>query len=118
MRWSDTASPIATHRDADGDSAHIVLMDPSGAYQIWAGSALALPIVEIAVGDVDGDGGTELVALEGDYATGRGGPARHVGVWAWNGFGFTLAWRSPPGRFLALALADLDGDGTAEILAR
>jgi hypothetical protein len=127
MQWSDTPSPIAANRDAHGDSAHIILLEapnpqcliPNTPYrEIWAGSALALPILQIAVGDVDGDGWQELVALEGDYATGRYGPARYVAVWRWNGFGFTLVWRSPVGRSVALALADLENDGVLEILVR
>jgi hypothetical protein len=132
MQWSDTPSPIAANRDAHGDSAHIILVEPTAdgrqrsavsdqrsAYrELWAGSALAVPIIQIAAGDVDGDGWDELVALEGDYASGRYGPARHVAVWRWNGFGFTLEWRGPPRRLVALVLADLDGDGVVEILTR
>jgi hypothetical protein len=125
MRWSDTASPIAANRDARGDSAHVILVEPpalggqpSAYRELWAGSALAVPIIQIAAGDVDGDGRNELIALEGDYATGRYGPARHVAVWRWNGFGFGLEGRSAPGRFVALALADLDDDGIVEILVR
>ena len=125
MRWSDTLSPIAAHRDAQGDSAHIILVQPIPASdqpatyrELWAGSALAVPIIQIAAGDVDGDQRVELVGLEGDYATGREGPARHVAVWRWNGFGFTLQWRSSSGRFTALALADLDRNGAVDILVR
>jgi hypothetical protein len=131
MRWSDTPSPIAANQDAQGDSAHIILIEPLAdsrpqtangqqrTYrELWAGSALAIPITQMAVGDVDGDGWNELVALEGDYSSGRYSPARHVAVWRWNGFGFTLDWRSPPGIFIALALADLDGNEMVEILAR
>jgi hypothetical protein len=118
MRWSGSPSPIANNRDAHGDSAHIILIDPTNRRELWAGSALAVPIVQIAVGDVDGDGDAELIALEGDYATGRYGTARHVAVWRWNGFGFTLAWRSPLGRFIALGLSDVDGNGASEILVR
>ena len=125
MQWSDTLSPIAAHRDTQGDSAHIVLVQPTAAgdqpasyRELWAGSALAVPIIQIAAADVDGDRRVELVGLEGDYATGRDGPARHVAVWRWNGFGFTLQWRSPSGRFTALALADLDRNGAVDILVR
>ncbi len=118
MRWSDTSSPIAGNRDPRGDSSHVILIDPFSHRELWAGSALAIPIVQIAAGDVDGDGGAELIALEGAYATGRYGPARHVAVWRWNGFGFTLSWRSPAGRFVAVALSDVDGDAVAEILVR
>jgi len=64
-----------------------------------AGSALPAPLLALAVGDVDGDGRNEVVTLEGDYATGRSGPATHVNVWRWSGFGFTLEYRSPPGTF-------------------
>ena len=125
MQWSDTLSPIAAHRDAQGDSAHIILVQPTAVSdrpasyrELWAGSSLAVPIIQIAAGDVDGDRRMELVALEGDYATGRHGPARHVAVWRWNGFGFTLQWRSPSGRFTVLVLADLDRDGAVDILVR
>ena len=118
MRWSDAPSPIADNRDAQGDSSHIILIDPSSHRELWAGSALTVPIVQIAAGDVDGDGEVELIALEGDYTTGRYGPARHVAVWRWNGFGFTLAWRSPIRRLRALKLYDLEGDGVAEIIVR
>jgi hypothetical protein len=118
MRWSDSESPIANNRDARGDSAHIILIDPASRRELWAGSALAVPIVAMAAGDVDGDGGFELVALEGDYATGRRGPATYVAVWRWNGFGFTLGWRSPPGRFVELLLSDVDDDGVLDILVR
>lgn len=118
MRWSDSPSPITGNRDARGDSSHIILIDPSSHRELWAGSALAVPIIQIATGDVDGDGEAELIALEGDYATGRSGPARHVAVWKWNGFGFTLAWRSPIRRLSTLNLYDLEGDGVTEILVR
>jgi hypothetical protein len=125
MRWSDGSSPVVANRDLRGDSSHIILLKlseiqgPHSVYQqLWAGSALALPILQIVAGDVDGDGGHELIALEGDYLTGRYGPARHIAVWRWSGFGFTLMWRSLPGRFVALGLSDLDKDDVFEILVK
>ncbi len=122
MRWSTSPSPIAAHQDARGDSAHIILVTPySGTHsyrELWAGSALAWPVLKIKAGDVDGDGKQELVVLEGDYAIGRQGPAQNVAVWHWNGFGFTLDWRSAPSQLVDLTLADLDTDRVFEILVR
>ena len=110
MRWVEGPSPIAANRDADGYSAHIILVTPTerGYRELWAGSALADPLLAIAAADVNGDGLVELIALEGDYETGRNGPAHHITVWRWNDFGFTLQWRSPLGRFNGLHLYTLE----------
>jgi len=70
-----------------------------GAYRLlWAGSAVADPIREVELGDVDGDGGQELVVLE-DRSDDQA-----VSIWRWHGWGFILIWRSPPGRFRDLVL--------------
>jgi len=78
---------------------------------VWRGSAVADPIRELAVGDVDGDGVAELVVLEGDPAEGRGEPAIAVAVWRWSGWGFVLQWRSAPGRYSNLRLTGLGEEG-------
>jgi hypothetical protein len=118
QRWSPVPSPIVGFHDAAGDSCHLILLDPRDGREIWAGSALPAPLLALAVGDVDDDGHDEVVTLEGDYATGRAGPATHVDVWRWNGFGFTLAYRSLPGTFRQLRLTDANDDGTLDILIR
>lgn len=118
QRWSPAPSPIAGFHDAAGDSCHLILLDPHDGREIWAGSALPAPLLALAVEDVDGDGCDEVVTLEGDYATGREGPAAHVDVWRWNGFGFTLEWRSPPGVFYRLRLTDADNSGILDIAVR
>ena len=70
-----------------------------GAYRIlWGGSAVADPIREVELGDVDGDGLHELIVLE------ERGDGCAVTVWRWHGWGFSLMWRSPPGRYRDLAL--------------
>jgi hypothetical protein len=70
-----------------------------GAYRIlWGGSAVADPIHEAELGDVDGDGVQELIVLE------ERGDGCAVTVWGWHGWGFSLMWRSPPGRYRDLAL--------------
>lgn len=82
---------------------------------IWGGSATMTPIQDLAWADLDADGRGELVVLEGGMAPGD--PGGHVSVWHWHGWGFELAWRSPPGRWRAIALDDLEGDGGLTIVA-
>jgi len=118
QRWSTLPSPIAGFHDAAGDSCHLILLDPYRGREIWAGSALPAPLLDLAVGDVDGDGNNEVVTLEGNYATARDGPATRVDVWRWNGFGFTLEFRSPAGAFCQLCLTDVDNDGILDIVVR
>ena len=116
--WSAAPSPIAGFHDAAGRSCHLILLDPRDGREVWAGSALPAPILALAVGDVDGDGRSEVVALEGDYATGRNGLASRVDMWKWNGFGFTLEWRSPPGVLHRLGLTDVNDDGILDVVVR
>jgi hypothetical protein len=92
-----------------------------GRYDLlWGGSAAFSPIHELDLGDVDGDGRTELVVLEGDagasYEEVAGQPAHFVTVWRWNGWGFTLFWRSERGDYRNLHLIDLDSDEIPEIV--
>jgi hypothetical protein len=104
QEWASVPSPIADFHDAAGDSCHLILLDPENGHEVWAGSALPAPLLALVVGDVDGDGVDEVVTLEGNYDAGWDGPASHVDVWQWNGFGFSLEWRSPEGAFRQLAL--------------
>ena len=88
-------------RDAGGvlRSHPFVIGYREGAYRVlWGGSAVADPIQEVELGDVDGDGVQELVVLE------EQGDERAVAVWRWHGWGFSLVWRSPPGRYRDLVL--------------
>ena len=117
QRWSAFPSPIAGFHDAAGESCHLILLDPQDGHEIWAGSALPAPLLALAVEDVDGDGGNEVVTVEGRYASGRDGPGTHVDVWGWNSFGFTLEWRSPPGTFDPHCLADAGRCGIPDVFA-
>lgn len=73
----------------------------SGVYrQLWGGSAVADSIREVELGDLDGDGVQELVALE-DAA---GEQKRVITVWRWHGWGFQLLWRSEPAWFRDMTL--------------
>lgn len=95
QRWSSLPSPIAGFHDAAGRSCHLILLNPATGRELWAGSALPVPLLALAVRDVDGDGRSEVITLEGDYATGRLGPATYIDIWRWNGFGFSLEGRFP-----------------------
>jgi poly-gamma-glutamate synthesis protein (capsule biosynthesis protein) len=82
-----------------------------GTYRIlWGGSAVADPIREVELGDVDGDGAQELIVLE------EQGDGRAVTVWRWHGWGFSLMWRSPPGCYRDLALT-AGGAGHPQIIS-
>jgi hypothetical protein len=92
---------------------------PEGEWRAtWCSSPIADPIHMMAAGDVDGDGANELVLLEVSYDDDPDEAARHVAVWRWNGWGFTLQWRSNPGRFCDLMLQDLTGDEVPEIIVQ
>ena len=70
-----------------------------GIYRdIWGGSAVAAPIYEVELGDIDGDGAQELMVLEQAGA----GDLRTLSVWDWHGWGFSLLWRSPAGAYREL----------------
>ncbi|MDY7075534.1 MAG: VCBS repeat-containing protein [Chloroflexota bacterium] len=118
QHWLPVHSPIAGFHDASGDSCHLILLDPHDGREIWAGSALPAPLLALAVGDVNGDGHNEVVTLEGEYATGRGGSATHVNVWRWNGFGFAMEYRSSTNTFRQLYLTDANNDGILDIAVR
>ena len=85
---------------------------------LWCSSPIADPISDLTLGDVDGDGANELVALEGSYGDGLDAPAHQVSVWRWNGWGFTLQWRSPAGAYANLTLQDVTADGVLDILVQ
>jgi len=53
---------------------------------VWQSSNLDRPNYEAALEDLDGDGKNELVVTEGDYTDPED---REVGIWKWNGWGFS-----------------------------
>lgn len=80
------------HNEA-GESCQLILLKwESGTFkEAWAGSALAAPIHDIQVLDLDGDGYQELAAIEQSYDANS--KVSSVVVWHWNGFGFSLDTR-------------------------
>jgi len=72
-----------------------------GRYRtLWGGSAVAESIQEVELGDLVNDGAQEMVVLEGSDPE-----RRTVSVWRWHGWGFSLVWRSQPGRYRDLTMS-------------
>ena len=114
--WLPHGGRIASFHDAQNQSCHIILIGYSrGAYrELWAGSALADPIVSFAAADLDGDGVQELATLEGSYTTYKSGIAHTLKIWRWNFFGFN-AVSSIEGTFHQMALS-IGSEGSLFVL--
>lgn len=77
--------------------------------QVWGGSPVSEPLREIELADVDGDGLEELLVLDDVPGSAQqtllgldevpGSAQQTLGMWDWNGWGFSLAWRSPAGHY-------------------
>jgi len=83
-----------------------------GTYRdLWGGSPVHAPILEVELGDLDGDGLEELATIEApiDDST------RYITVWRWHGWGFSLVWRSPPGNYHDLILVPAGNDQPARL---
>jgi hypothetical protein len=105
---------IAGFHDAQNLSCHIILIGWAGGgfRELWAGSALAEPLLSFHAADWNGDGRQELLAVETGYDHPFQGTA--LSLWEWNGFGFSLLGREITriGKFVFLS----DGEGKPSIL--
>jgi len=88
-QWLPAGGRINDFRDSQGFSSHIILIGWKGDEfgELWAGSALADPVTQIAEAKMNGP---VLVTLEGRYNDPPSAPARGLKVWRWNGFGFGI----------------------------
>ena len=101
---------ITSHQNIWGRSCHVILVGYRGGRwrELWAGSALARPLLALAPADLDGDGWQELAALETRYSPLQVPPAGGLAVWQWNGFGFDLVARRP-GVYFDLRVVEVNG---------
>jgi hypothetical protein len=97
---------------AEGTSQPFVVGYRGGTYHdLWGGSPVQAPILEVELGDLDGDGLEELAVIE----AAPGGSARFLTVWRWHGWGFSLVWRSPPGEYRDLILVPAESGRPARL---
>jgi poly-gamma-glutamate synthesis protein (capsule biosynthesis protein) len=71
--------------------------------QVWGGSAVSYPILEIELADLDGDRSQELVVLEE-----RDPDRQAITVWRWHDWVFCQEWSSPESRLENLVAVDGD----------
>jgi hypothetical protein len=105
--WLAYPGRINDFHDQDDRSCHLILIGwrDESFVELWAGSALADPLLSFTTADINVDGDQELITLESRY-DGPRDTAHSVTTWEWNGFGFSLLARGPSGRFHALHIAN------------
>jgi hypothetical protein len=112
--WLGHGGRIAEFHDTDYQSCHLILWGWAGGKyrELWAGSALAEPLISFLAADWDQDGLQDLLAVETSYDHYPKGTA--LSLWRWNGFGFSLIDRMimEIGEFRFL----IDGVSTPSIL--
>lgn len=113
-QWLPYGGRIAEFQDPDGMSCHIILIGwKNGSYRdVWAGSGMSQPALEIGTADLNQDGRDELVTLEGRYDNHGIFPGTAIKLWEWNGFGFSLL-SSLPGKFNHFKLLRSSSDSSA-----
>jgi outer membrane protein assembly factor BamB len=89
-------------------NGHLYALDGETGAVVWKSQAIVDTTVTPALGDIDGDGLPEIVAVNGSHQLMA---FEHDGSVAWQS---NVVWNTTYG---SLALADLDNDGVPEIIA-
>lgn len=101
---------IQGFHDQHNRSCHLILIGwQRGAYrELWAGSALADPILGFTAADLDQDGRQELATLETKYDS-LSPLGQAIALWEWNGFGFSLRSRAQGHFYMITTIQTYDG---------
>lgn len=114
----DTPDIVTITYTSTPESGHLTALSGDDGRLLWQ-SPTPIPIcggTSTAAGDLDGDGTVEIVAILSDGAS-CGGGAQNVAAFSHTG---ALEWRSSTTvvtRYGAVAIGDLDADGSPEIVA-
>jgi poly-gamma-glutamate synthesis protein (capsule biosynthesis protein) len=96
--------------EKNGGTHPFVMGERRGRFRIiWGGSATARPILDLALGDFDGDAREELAVLDGEG---------ELSIWRWYTWGFEEIARSAVSRYRTVDAIDLDEDGRDELVVR
>jgi|WetSurMetagenome_2_1015567.scaffolds.fasta_scaffold89495_2 hypothetical protein len=106
--WLPSGGRIAGFHDAQNRSCHIILWGwgDTRYRELWAGSAMAEPVIAFSASDWNNDGRDELMTVESSYESPAQG--RAIALWEWNGFGFTLLGRRNAAVSRSFFLLDTD----------
>lgn len=101
-----TSKPFWIHENDMSVKNHFFILNFSqdSVRQVWGSSNLVVPNCEFQIADVDGDGHTDLVVIEGEYNQEMLCVGKYVAIWKWNSWGFTNIWRSEEGDFTNLSI--------------
>ncbi len=78
---------------------YVYTIDGGNVSTMWQSADLAQPYCEIATADLDGDGISELMSLEGNYSADASCNAHTMNIWKWNNAGLYSEWTSEPGSY-------------------
>ncbi|HRY63127.1 MAG TPA: hypothetical protein P5267_00770 [Patescibacteria group bacterium] len=96
---------------------HFFIFDLIGGAlkMVWGSSNLGVPNCEFKIEDLDNDGKSDLVVLEGAYSQRPACHGNYIAIWQWNDWGFTNEWRSDQGTFANLKIEAVEGKKYIEV---
>ena len=112
------ALDLAPAKNAPWPAGHVYVLDGTTGSQLLRFEHPVDGSITPAIADLDGDGDPELVAMEAEHAaSAQTSVARRLVVFEHDGSVRAIGpWSAPQPSGGAIAIADLDGDGSPELL--